>query len=90
MHRRHPGGWLNQKTSHFVRAKVRDAEVNLVYWGPEYMVANSLMKCLATKRFEMLHSMVAGDGEMGVGQPNEHTAGPAGGFRQVKSRLLHN
>ena len=49
---------------HFVRAKVREGEVKLVYRETEYMVADLLTKCLATERFQMLRDMMVGDGTM--------------------------
>ena len=52
---------------HFVRAKVRDGDVKLVYRDTEHMVADLLTKCLASERFQMLRDMMVGDGKIARG-----------------------
>ena len=52
---------------HFVRAKVRDGDVKLVYRDTEHMAADLLTKCLASERFQMLRDMMVGDGKIARG-----------------------
>ena len=47
---------------HFVRAKVKDGDVKLVFCPTEDMVADLLTKYLSTKRFQKLRDMMVAVG----------------------------